>query len=55
MVTSLFTSFDYLYYFGIHVNIILPEVYPVAILLPSEFKNYENKWTYLQNRNILTD
>ena len=55
MVSSSLTSSDSLYYFSIHVNVILPEIQSMAILLPSEFKNYEIKGTYLENTNRLTE
>ena len=55
MMSSSLTSSDSLYYFSTHVNVILPEIQSMAILLPSEFKKYEIKGTYLKNRNRLTD
>ena len=57
MVTSSLASSNYSYYFGTHVNIILPESHHVGlhptdvhsllnILQPSEFENSENKISF---------
>lgn len=53
MMTSLLTFPSSPLLRGTHVNIILPEVYPVAILLPSELENYEKKIFYV-NLQIIT-